>query len=157
MKLITYLQKIEGQPPRPERPQDEVEFWQQAKPGRYQLEIKRMGKPKSDKQRGDIFGNMIQRVVDYCNDNDHIVDTSDFLKILFDDSEPSGVAVTKDFIKACLYTANPTLDENDKPITLSDMTTEQASHFRERSADLLSSRFCFIPNPDKNYKNKLDA
>ena len=120
--------------------------------GCYEESFKRAKKEKTDPQRGYIFGGMIKKTVEYCNDNDHIIDTSNFLDLMFDNKEVSGVEVTPDFVKACLYRANPTLDENDKEITLRDMSSEQASAFMDKSADLLSTRICPITGPDKNYK-----
>ena len=128
-----------------------VEFAATAPNGCYSLTIKRDYKPKSQKQLGNIFGNMIRKVVNYCNDNDHIIDTSEFLRLLFDDSQPSGVGVTADFVKSCLYRACPQLDDHDKPITLSDMNTVQANRFFEESAALLSSRFLPIEDPKKDW------
>lgn len=128
-----------------------VEFAATAPNGCYSMTIKRDYKPKSQKQLGNIFGNMIRKVVDYCNDNDHIIDTSEFLRLLFDETNPSGVGVTADFVKSCLYRANPQLDENDKPITLSKMNTAQANRFFNESAALLSSRIVAIEDPNRNW------
>ena len=116
-----------------------------------ELTVKHLDKTKE--QLGNIFGNMIRKVVDYCDDEDHIVDTSEFLDLLFNQRDiPTGVPVTSDFVKNCLYMACPTLNKKDRPITLRGMDIPQANKFFKDSADLLSSRIVYIPDPDPNWR-----
>jgi hypothetical protein len=118
-----------------------------------EIEVREYRPKKTSKQLANIFGNMINKVIVHCDDNG--IDTSDLLEILFNSREmPSGVGINKDFIKAVLYAANPTLDDNDRPLTLSKMTKRQANDFFKRSADLLSAKLCPIPDPDPEWRTK---
>ena len=124
--------------------------------GDFELIWRQVKNPKTSKQRGNIFGNMIRTVVEYCNDNDHIIDTSDFLDLLFDQRDmPSGIEVTSDFVKHCLYSACPIFDENGDTIGLSDSDTIQANKFFEESAALLSIRVTPIADPNKDWRNEV--
>lgn len=152
-KLQYFIQNVEGKKPELEDAQQFLEFWNQAPPGRYVVEVKKMRKPKSGKQLGDIFGNMIDKVVVHCVDNG--IDSSYFLDLLFNDNDkPTGVPVTSDFIKTCLYAANPIFDDKGNKITLRKADTMQAKTFSEASRDLLCNRICYIPEPDKHWKDK---
>ena len=118
--------------------------------------VRRAKKDKTDRQLGNIFGNMIKKVVDYCNAESTITDTSEFLDLIFNRPDlPTGVPVTTDFVKNCLYAACPILDEHDRPITLSGMNTEQANKFFTEAAHLLSSRITYIPDPDPNWNENI--
>ncbi|RKY08522.1 MAG: hypothetical protein DRP56_03975 [Planctomycetota bacterium] len=152
-KIIT-AQKVDGEVRDKERLLSGIlEALDNHRDGRLDVSIFRAKKDKTNKQLGNIFGNMIKKVVDYCNDNDHIVDTSDFLNLLLNHPDiPSGNQVTVDFVKLCLYVACPIFNDKGNQITLSKSNTEQANKFFEESANILSTRLTYIPEPDISWR-----
>lgn len=109
------------------------------------VEIKRKRKPKSQKQLGNIFGNMIAKIEYEANEvrQDGVDGLIRYLKQL---DIPKGVEATPDFIKKILYTVAPTFNGLGKEITLSKMDTKQAADFFKRSA-LIMSGYVLIPDP----------
>jgi hypothetical protein len=120
------------------------------------VEIKRKRKPKSQKQLGNIFGNMIAKIKHEANEvrQDGV---DGLIKYLNQLDIPKGVEATPDFITKVLYTVAPTYNGLGKEITLSKMDTKQAADFFKRAA-LVMSGYVFIPDPTvdwrKNNKTK---
>jgi len=129
------------------------DFERQAPPGSYILEIKRMGKPKTNKQTATHFGLLINTIIVKANDDG--TDTSAFLKLLVQEDLPTGIGLTKDFVHQLLYTLCPTYSEDGKRLTLSKMSTTEASDWLERCRNLLASRGFYVEEPDPNWKDKL--
>ena len=154
MKLKYFIQQLEGQVRRYENPMSTCkiidDFWAKAPAGRYTVEIKRIPKEKTHKQVKTIFGLLINTAILEANEKG--IDTSEFVKLLTDDSMPNGVPLTKDFLKELLYICCPIFDEQGHRITLSKASTKQANKFFEDCQNLLSSRDIYIPDPNPNYK-----
>ena len=119
------------------------------KPGQA-VEVKRKRKPKSQKQLGNIFGNMIAKIEYEANEvrQDGVDGLIKYLKQL---DIPKGVEATPDFVKKVLYTVAPTFNGLGKEITLSKMDTKQAADFFKRAA-LMMSAYVTIPDPTVNWK-----
>jgi hypothetical protein len=116
------------------------------------VEIKRKRKPKSQKQLGNIFGNMIAKIEYEANEvREDGVDG--LIKYLKDKDIPKGVEATPDFIKKVLYTVAPTYNAFGKEITLSKMDTKMATDFFKRAADMMAN-YVYIPNPDPEWDKK---
>jgi hypothetical protein len=113
------------------------------------LECKRKRKPKSQKQLGNIFGNMIAKIEYEANEvrQDGV---DGLIKYLKDIDIPKGVEATPDFIKKVLYTVAPTFNGLGKEITLSKMNTKEAADFFKRSALIMSG---YVPIPDPTPPN----
>jgi hypothetical protein len=109
------------------------------------VEFKRKRKPKSQKQLGNIFGNMIAKIEHEANEvrQDGVDGLIIFLK---QQDIPKGVAATTDFIKKVLYTVAPTYNGLGKEVTLRDMDSKQASDFFKRAATIMSG-YVHIPDP----------
>lgn len=116
------------------------------------IEIKCKRKPTSQKQLGNIFGNMISKIEYEANEvrQDGVDGLIKYLKQL---DIPKGVEATPDFIKKILYTVAPTFNGLGKEITLSKMDTKQAADFFKQAA-LIMSGYVPIPDPCKNWKTK---
>jgi hypothetical protein len=114
------------------------------------VEVKRKRKPKSQKQLGNIFGNMIAKIEYEANEvrEDGVDGLIKYLKQL---DIPKGVEATPDFIKKVLYTVAPTFNGLGKEITLSKMDTKQATEFFKRAA-LIMSGYVHIPDPTVNWR-----
>ena len=116
------------------------------------LEIKRKRKPKSQKQLGNIFGNMIAKIEYEANEvrQDGIDGLIKYLRQL---DEPKNLEATPDIIKKVLYTVAPTFNGFGKEITLSKMDTKQATDFFKRAADIMAG-YVYIPDPTVDWRNK---
>ena len=166
--IVTATQKQDGKQPEPEKPGEVYAFWQQAPPGRYVITIKRERAPKSQRQLGNVFGNIISKIVYQVNEVDYL-GIDGFVKYLLDQSIPKNckanadsveVALRKvirrttpDEIKAILYSISPTLTAIGEEITLRDMDTKQASIFTDRVVNMVSG-YVAISDPDKNWRKK---
>lgn len=108
-------------------------------------------KPKSQKQLGNIFGNMIAKIEYEANEvrQDGV---DGLIKYLKQKDIPKGVEATPDFIKKVLYTVAPTFNGLGKEITLSKMDTKQAADFFKRAALMMSG---YIPIPDPKAKRPI--
>jgi len=117
------------------------------------VEIKKKRKPKSQKQLGNIFGNMITKIEYEANEvrQDGV---DGLIKYLKDKDIPKGVEATTDFIKKVLYTVAPTYNGLGKEITLSKMNTKEATDFFKRAADMMAN-YVYIPDPTKDWKKQL--
>jgi transcriptional regulator with XRE-family HTH domain len=115
------------------------------------VEYKRKRKPKSQKQLGNIFGNMIAKIEYEANEvrQDGV---DGLIKYLNELDIPKGVEATPDFIKKVLYTVAPTYNGLGKEITLSKMDTKQATDFFKRAADMMGS-YVYIPDPTADWRN----
>lgn len=70
--------------------------------------------------------------------------------------EPTGVPVSKDLLKEYLYAACPVFDEHSNRVTLSKMSIEQAMEQFESIRNFVASQWSiYIPEPDKNWKDKV--
>jgi len=98
------------------------------------------------------FGLLINSVIAKANDEG--IDTSTFLKMMVRDDLPTGIGLTKDFLHVLFYALCPCVDEEGKRVTLSRMTTEQASAWFEQCCNLLASRGIYIPDPDPNWREQ---
>lgn len=149
-KLITYIQKVDGEGPRYEKPHDLEEFWVDARAGRYQCEIKRLGKPKSQDQLGAIFGLAIAQII--AEFNDLGMDTSYLIKT----DKPTGIGVTTDLLKEYLYAVCPIYGDSGGRITLSKANTSQAAKFFDDIRNYASSQWgIVIPDPNPKWREEL--
>lgn len=114
------------------------------------VEINKKRKPKSQKQLGNIFGNMIAKIEYEANEvrQDGVDGLIKYLKQM---DIPKGVEATPDFIKKVLYTVAPTFNGLGKEITLSKMDTKQATDFFRRAADMMGN-YIFIPDPTVDWR-----
>ncbi len=167
-KQTFFAQKIDGDRFRLENIVAYKDFEIEAPPGRYVIEIKRERRPKSQKQLGNVFGNVVDKLVRYVNDVD-MVGIDGFIQYLLDESIPKnceanadsvkvalGRAIKKtcpEEIKTILYSISPTLNEAGKQITLRDMNTKQAAVFTDRIVNMVAG-YVLIPDPDPNWRNK---
>ena len=145
-------QKLEGEHPDPNDPHAWYEFWDNAIPGRYVVTIKRDRAPKSDEQRGYIFGYIIAEIKKEGNETRQ--DGVDgLLKYLLDPTIPKNQPLTDDFIKAVCYAIAPTFGKDGRKKTLRSMDTAEAAHFTTRIMDMMAG-YVYLENPDKNWRNK---
>lgn len=108
-------------------------------------------KPKSWQQVKTHWGLVISTILETFSDNGW--DSSILLNLPI----PTGVEVTKGMLQEYLYAACPVHNEAGERITLSKMDTLQASKFFEMVRNFASSQWgCYIPDPDPNYKEKID-
>jgi len=116
------------------------------------VEIKRKRKPKSQKQLGNTFGNMVAKIRHEANEvrQDGV---DGLLKYMAEIDIPKGVEATDDFIMKVLYTVAPTYNGLGKEVTLSGMDTKQAADFFKRAA-LGMSGYVHIPDPDPEWDKK---
>ena len=156
MKIYPNLNKQPGQPPRFEKPIQQIvdDFKAEllsCKCGQ-SVEVKRKRKPKSQKQLGNIFGNMIAKIVYEANEvrQDGIDGLIKYLKEL---DIPKGLPADDDIVKKVLYTVAPTFNEKGEEITLSKMHTKQAADFFKRAANIMSG-YVPIPDPTVDWKKK---
>lgn len=131
------------------------EFIGQISNGCYAIEIKRAVKSKSQEQLGAHFGLMIQEAIAKANDDG--MDTSTFLKELVKDDIPSGVGLTKDFLKEIFYALCPIYDDEGRRVTLSKASTLQASKHFNDCRNLLAGHGIFIDEPNPRWKEKESA
>ena len=149
-KLKYFIQKIDGERPRLENSDELTEFWANAPAGRYTCDIKRIPKEKTHKQVKTIFGLLIATAIAEVNDKG--TDTSGFLKLMMDDTMPTGVPLNKDLLKNLLYSFCPIYNDKGERITLSKASSVQAAKFFEDCRDLLASRGIMIPDPVPDWK-----
>jgi transcriptional regulator with XRE-family HTH domain len=156
MPTYPNLNNTPGQPPRFEKPLDDI--LEDIKRDLLacgcgqSVEVKRKRKPKSQKQLGNIFGNMIAKIEHEANEvrQDGV---DGLIKYLKDLDIPKGVEATPDFIKKVLYTVAPTFNGIGKEVTLSKMDTKQASDFFKRAANIMSG-YVPIPDPSTELRSK---
>ena len=108
--------------------------------------LKKTVKSKSNRQVRTHFGLLIKTVI--VKSNDEGIDTSKFLKLLVQEDLPTGVGLTSDFLHQLFYLICPIYDEDGRRVTLSGMSTEQASKWFEECRNLLASRGMFVDDPD---------
>jgi hypothetical protein len=105
--------------------------------------------PKTHQQCKAHFGLALAMIVESFNDNGW--DASMLLKL----DTPTGVGINKDLLQCFFYALFPVYDDDHKQITLSKMSTMQASAFFEQIRNFASSQWSIvIPEPDKNWANK---
>lgn len=150
--ITTFTQKLEGEPPNPQKPHELYAFWDQAPPGSYVITIKRERQPKSQKQLGYIFPGMIAKIKEEGNEirQDGV---DGLIKYLLDESLPKNQPLTDDFIKAVLYAIAPTFNDKGRKITLSSMNTLEATIFIEQVQNLMAG-YVYLPDPDPNWRKK---
>ncbi len=150
-KIQLYSQKIEGEVMEWENPDEVQAFRKDAPPGRYRWEPKKVRKPKSQKQLGDVFGNAIAKVLHEANEvrQDGIDGLIQYLKQL---DVPKNVEATDDMVKKVFYTVAPTFNDKGEEITLSKMDTLQAANFMKRVRNIMAG-YVYIPDPDPNWAN----
>ena len=151
-KLTYFAQKLDGQQPELETPDEIQEFWENAPAGRYTVQISKPRKAKTKKQLGTIFGLMMESVIAQANDLG--IDTSYFLQYLVKDDLPKGQGLTKDFIHELMYVVCPTTDDEGKRVTLSKMNTKQAAELFEGFRNLMAPLGIVVPDPDPEWKEK---
>jgi len=116
------------------------------------VEVKKKRRPKSKKQLGNTFGNIVAKIKHEANEVRQ--DGVDGLLVYIDNKHiPKGVAATDDFIMKVLYKVAPTYNKLGKEITLRDMDTKQAADFSSRAA-LGMSGYVHIPDPNKNWRTE---
>ena len=108
--------------------------------------LKKTVKSKSNRQVRTHFGLLIKTVI--VKSNDEGIDTSKFLKLLVQEDLPTGVGLTSDFLHQLFYLVCPIYDEEGRRVTLSGMSTEQASKWLKECRNLMSSRGIFVDDPD---------
>ncbi len=150
-----HIQKLEGEPPRYERPEEVRLFWNQAPPGRYTVDIKRFYKEKSSNQVKMIFGLMIKETI--IQANEQAIGVDELLKYLVEQEDiPKGQPLTKDFLHELMYQICPTTDEDGRRITLSKMNTKQANALFEAFRTIVAPIGIYIDDPDEDWEKKLD-
>jgi len=153
-QLRLRLQKLEGKPFVCERDGQQFydKFEAEAPPGCYEQIIKRTKKYKTNQQVKMHFGLLIDTIIARANDEG--IDTSKFLKLLLREDLPTGVGLTKDFLHQLFYLVCPTYDAEGRRVTLSKMSTTEASDWFDRCRNLLSSRGLYVDDPDPDWRNK---
>ena len=112
--------------------------------------LKATRKSKTNRQVRTHFGLLIKTTIAKTNKTG--IDTSDFLKLIVRDDLPSGVGLNENFLNQLFYVVCPTYDKDGQRVTLSQMTSAEASSWLKRCRNLLASRGIFIPEPDENWK-----
>lgn len=108
--------------------------------------------PKTQQQLGAFWSMVIARVIDEFESLGF--DTSYLLRL----PEPTGVAISPELLKEYLYAVCPQFDDNGKRVGLSKMNTLQAAKFFDDTRNFISSQWgIWIPEPDKNWRNKDEA
>jgi len=151
-KAIFYIQKIDGELPRYEQPDERQAFLESAPAGRYTEEIKRVPKHKTEKQTAAIFGVAIKNIIVQANDLG--IDVSYLLKYLLDGRIPKGQGLTVDFLHELMYIISPTTDMDGKRTTLSKMTTIQAANLYKALQGIFAPIGIDIPDPDPKWFEK---
>lgn len=155
-KCRYHIQIIDGEPrisPADRKTRDD--FIAEAKDGCYTVEIKRSKKSKSNQQVKAHWGLLVNTILSHA-DNEGF-DTSALLRWMIRDDIPTGVPICKALLQQVLYMVCPIFDENEKRVTLSDMTPEQASRFFNNCRDFLANRGLYIPEPDPEWKTRKDT
>ena len=119
------------------------------------VEFKKKRKPKSQKQLGNTFGNMVEKIKHEANEvrQDGVDGLIKYLKQL---DIPKNLMATDDLIMKVLYTIAPTFNSNGEEITLSKMDTKQATDFFKRAVDGIAG-YVYIPDPDPNWREKKES
>lgn len=125
-------------------------YWERIKEGatvRSSLVVPRAD--KTDAQLGAIWGLMLTQAALELEDRGF--DTS----FIYNLSEPTGIAISKDDLCRFFYNACPIYSDGKK-ITLSKADIRQASEFFEDVRNYMASQWSInIPDPDPNWKEKL--
>ena len=119
--------------------------------GKFRLRIEPVEEPKSNAQLGAFFGLLIASAIEQANDTG--MDTSTFLKEMVRFDLPSGVGLTKGFLKELFYCLCP-MRRGDRRITLSSATKEEASRFFTECQTILSAHNIYVPDPDPEWRDK---
>lgn len=151
-KLTYFVQKVDDQPMSLEAVNEVLDFWLNAPPGRYTVEISRPRKAKTGKQLGMIFGLMMESVIAQADDLG--IDTSALLKHLVKEDVPNGQGLTKGFLHELMYVVCPTTDDDGKRVTLSKMDTVQAGALFEGFRNLMAPLEIVVPDPRKDWKKE---
>lgn len=153
-QLKLHLQKLEGKPFTYERDGQQLydKLEAEAPPGCYEQVIKRTKKYKTNQQVKTHFGLLLNSIIAQANEQG--IDTSGFLKLLLQEDLPTGVGLTKDFLHQLFYVCCPTYDAEGRRVTLSKMSTIEASNWFERCRNLLASRGFYVNDPDPHWKDK---
>jgi len=110
--------------------------------------------PKSQKQLGNNFGNIVDKILHEANEVRQ--DGADGLLAYYKDKDiPKGIPATKDLVMKILYRIAPTYNDLAEEITLSKMDTKQAADFQKRAA-LGMSGYVHIPDPDPNWNQNIN-
>ena len=120
-------------------------FFADSPDGCYEEVFHRAVKSKTSKQVKTIFGLMIEQTIIQANDLG--IDVSDFLKYVVSTDIPKGQGLTKDFLHDLMYAICPTTDEDGRRVTLSKMSTVQASNLFERFRTIVAPLGIDIPDP----------
>ena len=151
-KIQFYAQKVPDKPMQWENRQEVDQFRSDAAPGRWRFDVVREKKPRSQKQLGDMFGNIVATITHEVNEvRQEGVDS--LLQFLVDPSIPKGQAATDDFIKAVCYMIAPTFGEDGRKKTLRSMNTAEAAHFTDRIRNIFAN-YVEIPEPDPRWQEK---
>ena len=150
-KIKLSMEKVEGKPLAFADQKMFDDFDNQLPPGHYEGEITRPVKSKTDKQLGAHFGLMILSAIEQANDIG--LDTSAFLKEMVKTDLPSGIGLTKDFLKTIFYVLCP-MYRAGKRITLSKANTLEASKHFSDCCKLLATHGIYIDEPNPNWKNE---
>jgi hypothetical protein len=151
-KATFYIQKIDGELPRYENPNERQEFLENAPAGRYAEEIKRIPKKGTLKQNAAIFGVAIKNIIVQANDLG--IDVSYLLKYLLDGRIPKGQGLTVDFLHELMYIISPTTDEDRKRTTLSNMSTVQKANLYKALQGIFAPIGIVIDDPDPKWFEK---
>lgn len=102
---------------------------------------------KTNSQLGAIWGLMLTQAALELENRGY--DTS----FIYNLSEPTGIAISKDDLCQYFYNACPLFNEEGQNITLSKADIQQASKFFDDVRNWMSSQWSIIiPEPDKNWK-----
>jgi len=125
-----------------------VDYIENGRDGRYEVEAKRSRKDKSQDQLGAIFGLALNTIKAEFDDRGW--DTSYLLKI----DLPTGNEITIDFLKEYFYATCGVYNEKGL-VRLSKSNTKQAAQFFENIRNFASSQWgIYIPEPNPNWRNK---
>ena len=107
---------------------------------------------KTNQQVRTIMGYMIDQAIIQANELG--IDSSEILAFLVDGSIPKGSPVTKDLLHILMYLICPTVDENGRRTTLSNMDTQQAARLFETFRTVLAPLGIVIQDPDPNLRTR---
>lgn len=112
------------------------------------VKIGRMKAPKTSAQLKAWWGLFAASVITEFNDRGY--DTSYILKV----DKPTGIPIDRELLKEYLYNVCPIYRESRR-VTMSSMDTEEMSKFFDDCRNFAASQWnIFVPEPDKNYRDK---
>lgn len=150
-KTTLFAQKLDGKNLEFEKPSEFFAFSNQARPGRYVVEIARRRPPKTQKQCAVIFALMIKQTIQQADELG--IGVEGLMRYLLTADIPKGVGLTTDYLHALMYIICPTFNDEGKQVTLSKMNTVQANSLFERFRNIMAPLGIVIDDPNPNWRN----